>query len=205
MVPAGAAAPGPELVEAASDQVTPAGSPVAVNCKDWLTAMADWGGVRVMAMALAVPDTLMTWGESAALSVRVMVSERGPAAVGVKVMEMVQAAWEGTSPLQVFELMKSPGLLPAMATEEMCRAPAAESVTVTTMGELEAPRAVSGKATGLGEMAAAGLPGAGVFCTRPQPAAKRRSEKMEKERKRFPNNRLLDNGVVPPRVSLESL
>src|SRR5579859_4982418 len=178
MEPAGAAAPRPELVEAARDQVTPAGSPEAVNCKDWLTAMADFGGVRVMATALAVPVTLMTWGESAALSVRVVVSERGPA-VGVKVMEMVQAAWEGTSPLQVFELVKSPGLLPAIATEEMCRAPAAESVTVTTMGELEAPRKVSGKATGLGEIAAAGLPGAGVFCTRPQPAAKRRSEKIE--------------------------
>jgi len=31
MVPGGAKAPGPEFVEAASDQVTPAGSPVAVN------------------------------------------------------------------------------------------------------------------------------------------------------------------------------
>src|SRR5512137_1172374 len=115
MVPAGAVAPGPELVEAASDQVTPAGSPVAVNGRVWLTPMAEICGVRVMAMAFAVPVTLMTWGESAALSVREMVSERGPAAVGVKVTEMVQVAWEATIPLQVFVLVKSPGLLPAMA------------------------------------------------------------------------------------------
>jgi len=151
-----------------------------------------------MAMALAAPLTWMTWGEPGTLSVRVMVSERWPGAVGLKVMEMVQVLWEATIPLHVFVLMKSPGLLPPMATEEKCRAPVAESVTVTTMGELEAPREVAGKVTGLGEMVAAGLPGAGVFCARPQPPAKRRSEKMEKERERFQNNRLLDNGVVPP-------
>ena len=40
--------------------------------------MAEAGGVRVMAMALAVPETLMTWGEAEALSVSVMVSESGP-------------------------------------------------------------------------------------------------------------------------------
>ena len=34
---------------------------------------------------LAVPETLMTWGELGALSVRVRVSERGPVAVGTKV------------------------------------------------------------------------------------------------------------------------
>ena len=198
MTPAGAAAPGPELVEAASDQVTPFGSPEAVNCKDWLTAMADLGGVRVMAMGLAVPDTLTTWGESAALSVRVMVSERWPGAVGWKVREMVQVAWEATKPLQVLELVKSPGLAPPGVTEKMLRAPEPELVTVTTMGLLEAPWVVAGKATGLGEMAAAGLPGAGVFCTWPHPAAKKRSEKMEKVSERFPNNRFLDNVVVPP-------
>jgi len=75
--------------------------------------------VRVMAMAFAVPVTLMTWGESAALSVRVMVSERWPEAVGLKVTEMVHESWEATIPPHVFVLVKSPGLLPPMATEEM--------------------------------------------------------------------------------------
>ena len=72
-----------------------------------------------MAMAFAVPVTLMTWGESAALSVSVMVSERWPEAVGLKVTEMVQVPWEATMPLHEFVLVKSPGLLPPMSTEEM--------------------------------------------------------------------------------------
>lgn len=72
-----------------------------------------------MAMAFAVPVTLMTWGESAALSMRVMVSERWPEAVGLKVTEMVHESWEATIPLHVFVFVKSPGLLPPMATEEM--------------------------------------------------------------------------------------
>src|SRR5579863_5665204 len=96
MVPAGAAAPGPVLLKPAREKVTPAGSPEAVNCTAWSVAIADCGGVRVMTMAFAVPVTLMTWGESEALSVRVMVSERGPEAVGMKVTVMVQAPMEAT-------------------------------------------------------------------------------------------------------------
>ena len=73
-----------------TDQVTPAGSPVATNGMVWLTPIAETGGVRVRAMGgFAVPVTLMTWGELGALSVRVMVSERGPVAVGTKVTEIV--------------------------------------------------------------------------------------------------------------------
>jgi len=156
MAPAGAVAPGPELVEAARDQVTPAGSPEAVNCKDWSVAIAACGGLSKMAMTFAVPVTLMTWGESAALSVRVMVSERGPEAVGVKVTVMVQVPLETTGPLQVFVEVKSPGLLPPATMEEMARGAVPEFVTVTGMGALEAPRAVAGKATGFGEMVTTG-------------------------------------------------
>jgi len=60
MVPGGASAPGPELREAAREKLTPLGSPVAVNCRDCATPMAEAGGVSVMAMGLAVPETLMT-------------------------------------------------------------------------------------------------------------------------------------------------
>lgn len=136
--------------------MTPAGSPVAENCTAWSVAMADCGGVSEMAMALAVPLTWMTWGESEALSVRVMVSERWPGAVGMKVTVMVQVPMEATGPLQVFVEVKSPGLLPPATMEEMTRAAVPELVMVTGMGALEAPRAVAGKATGLGEMVTEG-------------------------------------------------
>ena len=42
-----------------TDQVTPAGSPVAMKGMVWLTPMAEAGGVMVRAMAVAVPVTLM--------------------------------------------------------------------------------------------------------------------------------------------------
>jgi len=68
----------------------------------------------------------------------------------------------------------------------------AELVTVTTMGELEKPRVVAGKVTGLAEMVAAGLPGAGVFCTRPQPPTRKRRERTQKGRASFSKSRILD-------------
>jgi len=120
-------------------QVTPLGSPVALNGMVWLTPMAEAGGVRVRAMALAVPVTLMTWGEVEALSVSVRVSARWPEAVGTKVTEREHVALGLTAAVQVLELVKSPGLLPAAATEEMVRAAVPVLVTVTVMGALVAP------------------------------------------------------------------
>lgn len=122
--------------------------------------MAETGGVTEREIALAVPETLMTWGEPGALSVSEMVSERGPEAVGMKVTEMAHVPMAGTAAVQVFVLVKSPGLLPAAAMEEMVRAPVPVLVTVTTMGVLEAPWVVAGKATGLGAKVMAGWGGA---------------------------------------------
>ncbi len=90
MAPAGKPVTMWESVKPATEKVKPAGSPVAVKGRVCARPMAETDGVRETAMALAVPETLMTWGEVEALSVRVRVSERGPEAVGTKVTEMVQ-------------------------------------------------------------------------------------------------------------------
>lgn len=150
MVPAGTAAPGPVLLKPARDQITPAGSPEAVNGKVWLVPMAEFGGVRVMAMGFAVPLTLMTWGEPGALSVSVMVSESWPEAVGTKVTVMAQVPMELIAPLQVFVVVKSPGVLPPTTTEAMFRVPVPEFVTVTPIGVLVPPWLMVGKLTGFG-------------------------------------------------------
>ena len=78
--------------------------------------MAEAGGVRPRTMGLAVPETLMTWGEAAALSVRVTVSERGPEAVptGAKVMEMEQVALAASEePVQVLDVGEIGGIAAA--------------------------------------------------------------------------------------------
>ena len=133
----------------------------------------------------------MTWGLPGTWSASVMVSERRPEAVGTKVTEMVQVPKGGTEAVQPLVLVKSPGLVPPGVTEEMSRGALPELVTVTTMGELVAPREVAGKLTGLGESKTAGMPfGRGV--TWPQPAARKRRERTQKERASFSKSRILD-------------
>src|SRR5579864_7788298 len=124
-----------------TDQVTMSSASLseAVNCMLWPVEMAPCGGVTAMAMGLAVPETLMTWGESGALSVRAMVSERWPEAVGTKVTEMVQVPVGGTAAAQAFVVVKSDLLAPAAATDEMFRGAMPVFVTVTTIGVLVAP------------------------------------------------------------------
>src|SRR5579862_1421607 len=108
--------------------------------------MAEMGGATVREMALAVPVTLMTWGEPEALSVRVTVSVRVPEAVGTKVilMEHVPLGLI-TAALQVLGLLKSPGLAPPATTVEIVREPVPVLVTVTVIGPLLAPWEMAGK------------------------------------------------------------
>lgn len=56
--------------------------------------MAEADGVRTSEIGLAVPPTLMVWGEAAALSVSMTVSESAPETVpeGEKITEMVHEA-----------------------------------------------------------------------------------------------------------------
>lgn len=112
MVPAGTGTPGAPLEKPATDQLTPAGSPVAENCVVCEVPMAASGGVTLSTMALAVPETLMTWGESGALSVRVMVSESWPTCLGAKVTVTLQEELTGTVPVQVLAVVKSAKLAP---------------------------------------------------------------------------------------------
>lgn len=140
MVPAGAGVPLEELVKPARDQVTPSASPAALKVTELLVPMAEVGGVTVRAMGLAVPETLMTWGELGALSVMVMVSERAPVSEGVKLTEMAQLAMEATEPVQeVLVVAKSLGLVPPTTTEVMLRAPVPELVTRIVVGVPMAP------------------------------------------------------------------
>ena len=102
MAPAGAAAPGAELVKPATDQATPAGSPAAENGVVWPVAMAVFSGVSAIVMGFALPLTLMIWGELGALPVTVMVSLRCPGAKGTKVTVMVHVPLALTVPLHEF-------------------------------------------------------------------------------------------------------
>ena len=156
--------------------------------------MAEAGGVRVRAMGLAVPETLMTWGEAEALSVRVTVSERGPEAVptGAKVMEMEQVALAASeAPEQVFMLVKSVGLVPAKATEEMVSMPVPELVTVTMVGPLVVPWVMAGKVTGLVEIMMAGVRVV-VVDELLQPAERSRRASTPRVSERIPKKRFLD-------------
>src|SRR5580693_6801414 len=178
----------PLLPETDQATVSSASLSEAVNCMLWPVEMADFGGVREMAMGLAVPLTLMTWGESGALSVRVMVSERWPEAVGTKVTEMVQVPVAGSAAVQAFVVVKSLLLVPAAATDEMFREALPVFVTVTTIGVLVAPWVMAGKVMAFGETVTAGMLGVGaVLCTWPQPAARKRREKTQKQRTSFSN------------------
>jgi len=144
-----------------TDQVTPLGSPVAVKEMVWLTPMAEAGGVRLRTMGLAVPLTLMTWGEVGALSVMVMVSERAPESEGVKLTMMLQVPMEAMEPLQLLVVAKSLGFVPATTTEVILRAPVPELVTTIVVGVPTAPWEMAGKVTGLGAMVTAGTGGGG--------------------------------------------
>lgn len=149
-----------------------------------LVPMAEAGGVRVMAMGLAVPLTVMTWGEPGALSVRVMVSERGPEARGANVTVMLQVPMELREPEQALELVKSATLAPPKATEEMEREPVPELVITTGVGALEAPWEMAAKVSGLGAAVTAGVgETAGLL---EQPTIKRRREETQKHRERIP-------------------
>ena len=123
--------------------------------------MAEMGGATVREMALAVPVTLMTWGEPEALSVRVTVSVRVPEAVGTKVMLMEHVPLGLiTAALQVLGLLKSPGLAPPATTVEIVREPVPVLVTVTVIGPLLAPWEMAGKVTVLEESITLGVLGA---------------------------------------------
>jgi hypothetical protein len=112
-------------------------------------------------MGLAVPLTLMTWGEVGALSVMVMVSERAPESEGVKLTKMLQVPMEAMEPLQLLVVEKSFGLVPATTTEVMLRAPVPELVTTIVVGVPTAPWEMEGKVTGLGAIVTAGAGGGG--------------------------------------------
>jgi hypothetical protein len=155
--------------------------------------MAEAGGVREMARAVAVPETLMTWGEPGALSVSVIVSESGPEWTGEKVTEMEQAPAGATEPLQALELVKSATFVPPKATEEMLRAAVPELVTVIMVGPLVAPSEMAEKLRGLGAMVMAGAGGGGgVEDELPQPAAKKSRARTQRERERILKSRFLD-------------
>src|SRR5580693_8391356 len=172
-----------------TDQVTPLGSPVATNGMAWLTPMAEASGVRLRTMGLAVPLTLMTWGEVAALSVRVMVSERAPESEGVKLTTMSQVPMEAMEPLQLLVVEKSLELVPPTTTEVMLRAPVPELVTTIVVGVPTAPWEMAGKVTGLGAMVTAGAGGGGILRPPPppQPAAKGIRKRTQKKRAYFPH------------------
>src|SRR5208282_6325810 len=110
----------------------------------------------------------MTCGDLAALSVSVMVSLRCPELRGAKVTETVQEAFAAsTAPEQLLGgLLKSAGLLPPTATEEMRRVALPELVTVTLVAPLVVPCVVAAKMTGLGAMVMAGAgPATALPCT----------------------------------------
>jgi len=64
-----------------------------------------------------------------------------------------------TAAVQVFVLVKSPGLVPPATMEEMVRAPVPLLVTVIVMGELEAPWLMAGKVRELEESVTEGVAG----------------------------------------------
>ena len=175
MVPAGAAAPGAELMKPATDQATPAGSPVAENGVVWPVPMAVFCGVSEIEMGFVLPLTVMIWGELGALPVTVMVSVRCPGARGTKVTVMVQVPLAATVPLHEFVVVKSSASLPPMTTEEMLRLAFPEFVTVTTIGLLLVPWLVVGKLTEFGEIVRAGM--SAVIWFREQPPARNRRER----------------------------
>lgn len=178
-----------------TDQVTPRGSPVAEKETAPEVLIAEAGGVSAMAMGLAVPETLTTWGELGALSVRVRVSESWPEAVpaGAKVSEIVHVALAmRAAPLHPLVSVKSAGLLPPKATEAIFRVPVPELVMVTEVGPLVEPWVVAGKLTELGEIMMAGMGGVVWICPPPQPAAKKNRESTQRERARNPKSRFFD-------------
>lgn len=159
-----------------------------------LVPMAEAGGVRVMAMGLALALTGMTWGEPGALSVTVMVSESGPEATGAKVTVMVHVPMGAMEPEQALELVKSAVLAPPKATEEMERAAVPELVITTGVGALVAPWEMAAKVSGLGAAVNAGVGEmAGLL---EQPAIKRRREETHRQRERIPKRRFLDTRVI---------
>src|SRR5271163_2783467 len=106
----------------------------------------------------------MTCGDLAALSVSVMVSLRCPELRGAKVTETVQEAFAAsTAPEQLLAgLVKSPGLLPPICSEEMCNAALPELVTLMLMVLPVVPCVVAAKRTGFGAMVTAGAGGGGA-------------------------------------------
>ena len=88
--PLGSIVPAPFAPPPVTVQLTPAGSPVALNCAVCPVPRAACVGVKAIMIALAVPVILITCGEFGALSVSVIVSERCPEAVGENVTEIVQ-------------------------------------------------------------------------------------------------------------------
>lgn len=78
----------------------------------------DIGIRRLGAPAKAVPERLMVWGLSEALSVRIRVADRDPAVVGTKFSGIEQLP-PATTVVQVLPLItKSPGFVPLLETFE---------------------------------------------------------------------------------------
>src|SRR5271155_3420742 len=107
---------------------------------------------------------MITCGELAASSVRVMVSERSPAASGAKVTEIVHEALAASAaPEQLLgELVKSAELLPPMTSAEICSVALPELVTAMLMAPLVVPCVMVAKVAGFGVALTAGAGGGGA-------------------------------------------
>ena len=113
---------------------------------------------RAATGSVPVPVRLTVCGLPGALSANDKVAARAPVAVGVKVTLTVQVPfWATLAPVQVSALVaKSPGLVPPRLSVLMLSVAVPLLVTVTVWAELAVSRSWVLKATGLGEMVAAG-------------------------------------------------
>ena len=81
--------------------------------------------------AMPVPESVMVWGDPAALSGIVMEALRLPAAVGVNVTEKLQLPPAGRPVPQALVCAKSPGLAPVRAMLPMVKVPVPVLLSVT--------------------------------------------------------------------------
>jgi hypothetical protein len=118
---------------------------------------------------MPVPVRVTTCGLPGALSMKLTVACRAPAAAGVKVTAMEQDAFAAiAAPMQLLEgKAKSPGLLPPTRMVEIFSGAVPELVTITLIGELVVPSASVERFTAVGLKV---IPGTGAGAP-PEPAS----------------------------------
>src|ERR1039457_756674 len=123
--------------------------PVLLSVTDWAALVVPrfWlANVRLPAVSetigtpTPVPERVTVWGDPAALSVMVTDAPRLPAAVGVKVTEILQFPPAATLAPQVLVCAKSPALVPVTARLLIRRVAVPVLLSVTDWAALVVPR-----------------------------------------------------------------